>query len=165
MNEEIKDILEDMDLIVNHNKVPIYFTQNKVKILLDCITSLQQKVEQLEDIIKENENSTNILIEKYNQLEKEKDKLIEDYTYEYNLRHKLSLELSTEKDKVLELSHHLSLYSSEETMLKQINQLENIRKEAIELIKKYQRKDGFLNLNEWQTRDLLNILNKGSDKE
>ena len=42
-----------------------------------------------------------------------------------------------------------------------VEQLENIRKEAIELIKKYQRKDEFLNLNEWQTRDLLNILNKG----
>lgn len=42
-----------------------------------------------------------------------------------------------------------------------VEQLENIRKEAIELIRKYQRKDEFLNLNEWQTRDLLNILNKG----
>lgn len=46
-----------------------------------------------------------------------------------------------------------------------VEQLENIRKEAIELIKKYQRKDEFLNLNEWQTRDLLNILNKGDNKE
>ena len=45
----------------------------------------------------------------------------------------------------------------------EIEQLENIRKEAIELIKKYQRKDEFLNLNEWQTRDLLNILNKGDN--
>ena len=41
-----------------------------------------------------------------------------------------------------------------------VEQLENIRKESIELIKRYQRKDEFLNLNEWQTRDLLNILNK-----
>lgn len=43
---------------------------------------------------------------------------------------------------------------------------ENMRKEAIELIKRYQRKDEFLSLNEWQTRDLLNILNKvgGSDE-
>lgn len=46
---------------------------------------------------------------------------------------------------------------------KKVEQLENIRKEAIELIKKYQRKDEFLNLNEWQTRDLLNILNKGDN--
>ena len=45
----------------------------------------------------------------------------------------------------------------------EIEQLENIRKEVIELIKKYQRKDEFLNLNEWQTRDLLNILNKGDN--
>lgn len=42
----------------------------------------------------------------------------------------------------------------------------NMRKELIEFVKKYQRKDDFLNLNEWQTRDLLNILNKvGEDNE
>lgn len=29
---------------------------------------------------------------------------------------------------------------------------------AIEYIKEHQRKDEFLNLNEWQTRDLLNML-------
>lgn len=56
-----------------------------------------------------------------------KDKTIEEtqksYTEEYNLRHKLSLELSIEKDKVLELSNRLTLYSSEETMLKEINDL------------------------------------------
>ena len=44
-----------------------------------------------------------------------------------------------------------------------VEQLENIRKEVIEFIKKYQRKDEFLNLNEWQSRDLLSILNKGSE--
>ena len=37
-------------------------------------------------------------------------------------------------------------------------------KKAIEYIKEHQRKDEFLNLNEWQTRDLLNIL-EGDDKE
>ena len=30
--------------------------------------------------------------------------------------------------------------------------------ESIEYIKKHKRKDGFLNLNEWQTADLLKIL-------
>ena len=29
---------------------------------------------------------------------------------------------------------------------------------AVEYIEEHQRKDEFLNLNEWQTRDLLNIL-------
>jgi len=56
-----------------------------------------------------------------------KDKVIEEtqqsYTEEYNLRHKLSFELSVEKDKVLELSNQLALYSSEETMLKEIDHL------------------------------------------
>ena len=57
-----------------------------------------------------------------------------------------------------------SLYNADLTKAeKKVEQLENIRKEAIELIKKYQRKDEFLNLNEWQTRDLLNILNKGDN--
>lgn len=50
-------------------------------------------------------------------------------------------------------------------VLKQNEAYKKVIKEAIEFVKKYQRKDGFLNLNEWQTRDLLNILNKiGSDK-
>lgn len=35
---------------------------------------------------------------------------------------------------------------------------EKARKDAIELIKEKQRKDEFLELNEWQTRDLINIL-------
>lgn len=35
---------------------------------------------------------------------------------------------------------------------------EKARKDAIELIKEKQRKDEFLELNEWQTRDLLSIL-------
>ena len=34
---------------------------------------------------------------------------------------------------------------------------------AIEYIKEHQRKDELLNLNEWQTRDLLNILNGGDE--
>lgn len=36
---------------------------------------------------------------------------------------------------------------------------------AIEYIKEHQRKDKFLNLNEWQARDLLNILQNGSEKD
>ena len=34
---------------------------------------------------------------------------------------------------------------------------------AYELIKQHIRKDGFLELNEWQTRDLLDILNEVSE--
>ena len=45
------------------------------------------------------------------------------------------------------------------TNLQQENErLKEVKKKAIEYIKEHQRKDGFLNLNEWQTRDLLNIL-------
>lgn len=35
---------------------------------------------------------------------------------------------------------------------------------AIEFVKEHQRKDEFLNLNEWQTKDLLNILG-GDDND
>ena len=35
---------------------------------------------------------------------------------------------------------------------------------AVEYIKEHQRKDEFLNLNEWETRDLLNILQGGKDE-
>ena len=37
-------------------------------------------------------------------------------------------------------------------------ELEKRIDKANQLIEKHKRKDGFLNLNEWQTRDLLNIL-------
>lgn len=36
---------------------------------------------------------------------------------------------------------------------------------AIEFVKEHQRKDEFLNLNEWQTKDLLNILGLGDKDE
>lgn len=41
MTEEIKRIIEDMDLVANYNKVPIYYTQKQIKTLLDYITNLQ----------------------------------------------------------------------------------------------------------------------------
>ena len=87
-----------------------------------------------------------------------KDKIIEktqqSYDEEYNLRHKLSLELSIEKDKVFELSNHLTSYSSEETMLKRIEELEKINKqfdivrknciEALEEVKKLENENELL---------------------
>lgn len=70
-----------------------------------------------------------------------KDKIMEEtqqrYDEEYNLSHKLSLKLSIEKDKVFELSNHLTSYSSEETMLKQINDLQQRIDKAIEFYEKY----------------------------
>lgn len=41
----------------------------------------------------------------------------------------------------------------------QLEVSEKTRKQAIELIKEKQRKDEFLELNEWQARELLQILN------
>ena len=45
MTEEIKRILIDMDLVANCNKVPIYYSQKEIKLLLDYITNLQQLYE------------------------------------------------------------------------------------------------------------------------
>ena len=40
----------------------------------------------------------------------------------------------------------------------QLEASERARKEAIELVKNNQRKDEFVELNEWQARDLISIL-------
>lgn len=40
----------------------------------------------------------------------------------------------------------------------QLEASEKARKEAIELVKNNQRKDEFVELNEWQARDLISIL-------
>lgn len=61
----------------------------------------------------------------------------------------LEYDKETLKDMVLELQE-------ESQKQKEINQ------KAIEYINTHKRKDGFLELNEWQTRDLLQIL---EDKE
>lgn len=58
-----------------------------------------------------------------------------------------------------QLKEHLERYEIIIFNLKeQLKTSEKARKDAIELIKEKQRKDEFLELNEWQTRDLLSIL-------
>ena len=76
---------------------------------------------------------------------------------------KETLERSLQNPSLIDREKTERFYKGIINLQQKVEQLENIRKEAIELIKKYQRKDEFLNLNEWQTRDLLNILNKGSE--
>lgn len=133
MNDEIKEILAYFEKYVKitymHDSEPM-LNWKDLKIVLDYITNLQQENERLEQI----------------------------YTDEYNLRHKLSLELSIEKDKTLELSHHLSLYSSEETMLKQIDDYKSRIEKAVEYILNRELVDEPENyvLN---GKELLNILN------
>ena len=50
------------------------------------------------------------------------------------------------------------LYYENEQLKEQLELSERARKEAIELVKNNQRKDEFVELNEWLARDLLNIL-------
>lgn len=103
-----------------------------------------------------------------------KDKIIEktqqSYDEEYNLSHKLSLELSIEKDKVFELSNHLTSYSSEETMLKEIEKLKNIIKQKDNTLKEVrayieENKVGtdccgeiYIGLDEMRIEELIKIL-------
>ena len=56
------------------------------------------------------------------------------------------------------------LKSNEKTPEDLVDKEQKKNKKAIEYINEHKRKDEFLNLNEWQTRDLLEIL-KGDDKE
>lgn len=51
------------------------------------------------------------------------------------------------------------LQQENEKLKQQLEQRDNIINKAREYIKTHQRKDEFLDLNEWQTRDLLEILN------
>ena len=46
-----------------------------------------------------------------------------------------------------------------------VEQLENIRKDAIEYIKSYKNDYAPYELSDYNVREILNILNKGSDKE
>lgn len=85
-NKEIEEILFDMDLIVNHNKVPIYFTQNKVKLLLSYIEQLENEIEQFKTRIKTQKrkrkkatHKKNIYKEKIEQLEKRNKELYEGF--------------------------------------------------------------------------------------
>lgn len=50
------------------------------------------------------------------------------------------------------------LKSNEQTLAELLDKEQKKSKNAIKYINKHKRKDGFLNLNEWQTRDLLEIL-------
>lgn len=152
MGEEIKEILDRLDFNeweVDLYKVPI--TWCELYDIRDYITSLQQKVEQLE---KENQKffeelntcmiERNSFLDKVEQLEKENKELRQPQVF-----------IDCED---MEERYGRDLY--EDYLKGKIEQLENIRKEAIEYM---DRRDLEWGSDEHTT--LLNILNKGSDKE
>lgn len=51
-----------------------------------------------------------------------------------------------------------NLLEENNQLKEQLEASERARKEAIELVKNNQRKDEFVELNEWQARDLISIL-------
>ena len=52
----------------------------------------------------------------------------------------------------------ITLQKEKQKLKEQLELSEKARKEAIELVKNNQRKDEFVELNEWQARDLISIL-------
>lgn len=50
-----------------------------------------------------------------------------------------------------------------DTLEHQVKKQKEVINKIYELIKQHMRKDGFLELNEWQTRDLLDILKEISE--
>ena len=148
MSEEIKDILNEFKIVIDYNEIQnIYRTAdldyNDAKLLLDYITNLQQKVEQLE---KENKELKYNCSCSFHDAEELNQKLMEIIDERNDLDTKLI-------------------------------QLENIRKEAIKLIEEDILGKKIENVN-WdydecyysdmpveRVKPLLNILNKGDNKE
>ena len=146
MSEEIKEILylqnyvekykSDEKAIIKGNRLttPAMLDYLEVKALLDYITNLQQKVEQLEKEV--------------NEYQKELEKA-DSITQSCIFQGKQESEISFRN------------------CLNKLEQLENIRKEIKEYVKSKNFEENFpYVMNECQVRSfLLNILNKGSDKE
>lgn len=69
------------------------------------------------------------------------------------------------KKTTTELALQIMELSSENLILKQqCKKQKEVIDKIYELIKQHIRKDGFLELNEWQTRDLLDILKEGKNE-
>lgn len=87
------------------------------------------------------------------------EKLASEYTYE-----------TREDTKVFDINSNNGklMYATVNEIVSPILKENKKQKEEIDkiykLIKQHIRKDGFLELNEWQTRDLLDILNEGKNE-
>lgn len=55
-------------------------------------------------------------------------------------------------------NYNKRLKKENQQLKEQLERSEKARKEAIKLVKNNQRKDEFVELNEWQARDLISIL-------
>ena len=159
MNEEIKEILDNMFHIImkyeedfedlEENEIRYQLPYNKMQKLYDYITNLQQEKPHLhtntewEDLL-DYKGRTYIELDRFKQVQQENERLkkennnkaMNDYAH------------------AIDESWYRELYDDYKSRCEK----------AIEYIKEHQRKDEFLNLNEWQARDLLNILQNGGDK-
>lgn len=106
--------------------------------------------------------------------EKAKDKMKEQHEEIKNLRDTLT-NLQQENERLKELCNkyeeeHSTAFKLWKTKLEELPCYDEMLvyksrcEKVIEYIKGHQRKDEFLNLNEWETRDLLNILNGDDNK-
>ena len=106
MNNDIKEILKDMDLVVNFDKVPIFYTKDKIRILLDYITNLQKERNNLKTSLDESQE----VVADY---KRENDKLKEElksanasitwWNNRYNALEKHNKKLNLEAQKYFDL--------------------------------------------------------------
>ena len=143
MSEEIKETLDDIKRHLDYVEATKQSSirDNEMKTMYEYITSLQQKVEQLE---KENK-----------ELKEENKRIFQNVN-----------------DDELLISNAMN-YAELKKAEKKIEQLESIRKEAIEYVLKnklygfkYDDEELFeITTDKKAKDDLLNILNKGSEKD
>lgn len=137
MNNEIKEIkINTLGQLLDFVE-----TEEKAKLLIDYITNLQQKNKELN---KENE--------KWYAVAKDFEMEAHDLWNKNN-------ELEQENERLKELSYHLCLYSSEETLLKQIDDYKSRIEKAVEYLKEHTTSFGdvFIPASEsWYLSDILN---------
>lgn len=135
MSKEIKEILDELESLFEISEAPEHIINgfNKLK---DYITNLQQKVEQLENIIDVKKYDCDYLETLFSKSSKEE--VLKAYTYKCE-----------QLEKVMKARNEFEMKAM---------QLENIRKEAIKYV---QEKADYPISYYHCLNDLLNILNKG----
>lgn len=159
--DEIKEILDELKAIVeskDYENGLVYIEHSYLKAIHYYITNLQEKLK----VSQTNEETYKLEMQDITKILGLDEHTIFDEVKEY------AINLQEEKEKehylVDKLTRQLTdEYKNTEYQCKQKEDYKSRIEKAIEYIKEHQRKDELLNLNEWQTRDLLNILNGGDE--
>ena len=93
----------------------------------------------------------------------EKEIIYDKTSEEYKAIKLLEIKATNYSDDGLILHYNIILYNLIINLMKENKKQQEIIDKAIEYINTHKRKDGFLELNEWKTRDLLQILEDKSE--